>query len=152
MRLIITALHLFFVVIAFGQSKTQVDSLTFCFNKYKVPTGCIAESEYQVHCDNYTMGWIYMNDQMLQIMPEQFITQMSGQMKNFKKEPIVCYLLDKEVKGYKVSFKTDKGIGHQLIAFGVANGQPVIVQLSLDKEPKTNDDIPEFPRQIIRLK
>ena len=92
-----------------------------------------------------------MNDQMLQVMPDQFVNQMAGQMKKFKKEPITCYLLDKEVKGYKISFKKDKVIGYQLIAYGVANGQPVLVQLSLDKEPKTNDDIPIFPRQIIRL-
>lgn len=151
MRQILIALFLFFSAASFGQTTKQVDTLTFCFNKYKVPTGCTAQSEYQVECDNYTMGWLYMNDQMLQYMPDQFINQMAGQMKKFTKEPITCYLLDKEVKGYKVSFKKDKGIGYQLIAYGIANGQPVLVQLSLDKEPKTNDDIPEFPQQIIRL-
>ena len=92
-----------------------------------------------------------MNEQMLQSMPDQFVNQMSGQMKKFKKEPITCYMLDKEVKGYKIIFKKDNGTGYQLIAYGVANGQPVLVQLSLNNEPKTNDDIPEFPRQIIRL-
>jgi hypothetical protein len=144
----------FFVLIgaiSFGQTSTKIDSLTFCFNKYKVPTGCAAESEYQIKCDNYSMVWLYMNEQMLQVMPDQFVNQMPGQLKKFKKEPITCYLLDKEVKGYKISFKTDNGTGHQLIAYGVANGQPVLVQLSLDNEPKTNDNIPDFPKQIIRL-
>lgn len=136
---------------AFGQT-SKIDSLTFCFNKYKVPTGCVAESEYQVKCDNYSMVWLYMNEQMLQYMPDQFINQLAGQMKKFKKEPVTCYLLDKEVKGYKISFKTDKGTDYQLIAYGIANGQPVLVQLSLDAEPKTNDNIPDFPKQIIRLK
>jgi len=88
---------------------------------------------------------------MLQSVPEQFISQMAGQMKKFKKEPITCYLLDNEVKGYRISFKKDNGAAYQLIAYGIANGQPVLVQLSLDSEPKSNEDIPEFPRQIIRL-
>ena len=136
---------------SFGQTSTKIDSLTFCFNRYKVPTGCSAESEYQAKCDNYSIVWLYMNDQMLQVMPDQFINQMSSQLKKFKKEPITCYLLNREVKGYKISYKGDNGLGYQLIAYGVANGQPVLVQLSLDKEPKTNEDIPEFPREIIRL-
>jgi hypothetical protein len=55
------------------------------------------------------------------------------------------------VRGYKISFKSDNGTSYQIIAYGVANGQPVLVQLSLGKEPKTNDDIPEFARQIIKL-
>jgi hypothetical protein len=151
MRQFLTALFLFFSAVSFGQTTKQVDSVTFCFNKYKVPTGCTAESEYQVKCDNYSIVWLYMNEQMLQTMPDQFVNQMAGQMKKFNKEHITCYLLDKEVKGYKISFKKDNGTGYQLIAYGVANGQPVLVQLSLDDEPKTNDNIPEFPRQIIRL-
>ena len=151
MRQLFIASFILFGTTSFGQTSTKIDSLTFCFRKYKVPTGCTAESEYQVKCDNYSISWLYMNDQMLQLMPDQFVNQMAGQMKKFKKEPIICYLLDKEVKGYKISFRRDKGIGYQLIAYGVANGQPVLVQLSVDDEPKTNDDIPSFPKQIIRL-
>ena len=37
------------------------------------------------------------------------------------------------------------------MAYGYANEQLVLVQLSLDREPKTDEDIPAFPRQIIRL-
>ena len=151
MKQLLLALFTLLVTTSFGQSSTQIDSLTFCFNKYKVPTGCTAESEYQVKCDSYSITWLYMNEQMLQFMPDQFINQMAGQMKNFRKEPISCFLLDKEVKGYKISFKKDKGTGYQLVAYGVANGQPVLVQLALDNEPRTNEDLPDFPRQIIRL-
>ena len=151
MRKFLTALFFVSSAASFGQTTNQVDSLTFCFNKYKVPAGCLAESEYQVKCDNYSIVWLYMNEQMLQSMPDQFVSQLSGQMKKFKKESIICYLLDKEVKGYKISFKNDNGTAYQLIAYGDVNGQPVLVQLSLNNEPKTNQDIPDFPRQIIRL-
>lgn len=150
-RILALVVGLLLTTASFGQTSSKVDSLTFCFNKYKVPTGCIAKSEYQIKCDNYSMVWLYLDEQMLQYMPDQFINQLEGQTKKFKKESITCYLLDKEVKGYKISFKNGKGTGHQLIAYGTANGQPVLVQLSLGVEPKTNDNIPEFPGQIIRL-
>jgi hypothetical protein len=151
MKQLLTLLFILSGAIAVAQTSNKIDTVSFCYIKYKVPTGCTAESKYQVKCDDYSMTWLYMTPQMLQSMPDQVVNQMAAQMKKFKKEAITCYLLDKEVKGYKISFKNDKGTAYQLIAYGFANEQPVLVQLSLDKEPKTNDDIPEFPRQIISL-
>jgi hypothetical protein len=142
---------LFTVSSSFAQTPGSGDEISFCFIKYKIPAGCKATSEYQVKCDNYSMTWIYLTPQTFQTMPDQVIKQMAGQMKKFKKEPVTCYLLGNPVKGYKISFKTDQGTGHQLMAWGLANEQLVLVQLSLDREPKTDDDIPAFPGQMIRL-
>jgi hypothetical protein len=142
---------LFITASSFGQVPDKSDTISFCFIKYKIPPGCKAASEYQVKCDDYSMTWIYLTPQTIQTTPDQMIKQMAGQMKKFKKEAITCYLLDKQVKGYKISFKTEQGTGHRLMAYGFANEQLVLVQLSLDKEPKTNEDIPAFPRQMIRL-
>ncbi len=142
---------LFITANAFAQNSGKGDTISFCFIKYKIPAGCKASSEYQVTCNDYSMTWIYLTPQTFQTMPDQIINQMAGQMKKFKKEPVTCYLLDNQVKGYKISFKTDQGTSHQLMAYGLANEQLVLVQLSLDKEPKTDEDIPAFPRQMIRL-
>jgi hypothetical protein len=142
---------LFIVTTSFAQTPGNGDTVNFCFIKFKIPAGCKATSEYQVKCDNYSMTWIYLTPQTFQTMPDQVINQMAGQMKKFKKEPVTCYLLGNPVKGYKISFKTDQGTGHQLMAWGLANEQLVLVQLSLDREPKTDDDIPAFPGQMIRL-
>ena len=136
---------------SFAQTPGKGDTISFCFIKYKIPVGCTASSEYQVKCDDYSMTWIYLTPQSFQTMPDQIIDQMAGQMKKFKKEPVTCYLLGNPVKGYKISFKTDQGTGHQLMAYGVANEQLVLVQLTLDKEPRTDEDIPAFPGQMIRL-
>jgi hypothetical protein len=151
MKQLFSALLFLFSTAAFAQTVQQVDAVTFCSNKYEVPAGCTAESEYQVKCDNYSMIWIHMEKPMLRSMPDQIVNQMATQLKKFKKEKIVCYLLDKEVKGYRASFKTDSGTSYLLIAYGMVNEQPVFVKLSLDKEPGTNEDIPEFARQIIKL-
>jgi len=88
---------------------------------------------------------------MLKTMPDQFVSQVAARMKKFKKEAITLYLLNEEVEGYKISYKSDGKLDYQIIAYGVANGQPVLVQLLLDREPETNNDIPEFARQLIKL-
>ncbi len=151
MNKILTSLFLLFTTTLFAQNK--VDVLNFCSNKFQVPVGCKAESEYQIECDNYSMVWLYMNEDMLKGgLPEQFIDQMKEQVKQFKKEPIVAFVLGKEFKAYKISLKDEKNTSrYQLVAYGIANGQPVLVQLSLISEPKSNADIPEFPKQIIKL-
>ncbi len=151
MKQFLVPLFLFAAVSSFAQAPGKGDTISFCFIKYKIPAGCSAASEYQVKCDDFSMTWIYLTPQSLQTTPDQFISQIAGQTKKFKKEPVTCYLLGNQVKGYAISFKTDQGTGHQLIAYGIANEQPVLVQLSLDKEPKTNEDIPAFPRQMIGL-
>jgi hypothetical protein len=151
MKQILIFFFLFIVTSSFAQTPVNGDMISFCFIKYKIPAGCKAASEYQVKCDDYSMTWIYLTPQTFQTMPDQIINHMAGQMKKFKKEPVTCYLLGNQVKGYKISFKTEQGTGHQLIAYGFANEQLVLVQLSLDQEPKTDEDIPVFPRQMIRL-
>jgi|SRR5579863_2634121 len=142
---------IFIVTSSFAQTPGNGDTVNFCFMKYKIPAGCKAPSEYQVKCDDYSISWIYLTPQTFQTMPGKVLNQMAVQMKKFKKEPVTCYLLGNEVKGYKISFKTDQGTSHQLMAYGYANEQLVLVQLSLDHEPKTDDDIPAFAKQMIRL-
>jgi hypothetical protein len=136
-----------------GQAKKEVTQLSFASKEFKVPEGCKAQSQYQVQCTDYTMLWLYMNDEMLKTMPDQAVNQLSSQLKDFKKKAITAYLLGEEVKAYKISFKNENTgkTGYQIVAYGVTNGQPVLVQLSLNKEPKADDDLPEFPKQIIRL-
>jgi hypothetical protein len=136
---------------SYAQMAEKGDTINFCFIKYKIPAGCKAVSEYQVKCDDYSMSWIYLTPQNFQSTPDQIISQLSAQTKKFKKEPVTCYLLNNQVKGYRLSFKTDQGISHQLMAWGLANEQLVLVQLSLNKEPQTDGDIPSFPGQIIRF-
>jgi len=93
-----------------------------------------------------------MNDEMFRgNLPEQFISQIETGLKDVKKVPLKVYILKKPAKGYEISFKTDDGIRYRILAYAVVNNQPVLIQLSLNNEPKTNEDIPDFPRQIMSL-
>jgi hypothetical protein len=151
MKTFFTILIYFIAFHASGQYAPGPDSVSFCGLKYKTPEGCKAQSMYQVECNNFSMQWIYMNEAMLDTVPQKLVSQLESQMKRFKKESINLLLLGKEVKGYKVNYPLKEGYTYQLIAYGIVNGQPVIVQLTLGKNPVTNEDIPLFPRQILRL-
>jgi hypothetical protein len=147
-------LILFLLVIAgsaFGQETKQTDTLSFCGKTFKIPDGCKAESAYQLECDTFSIQWLYMNDAMLKTMPDRVVAQLEEQMKDFKKEPFTPYLSGTKVMGYKVSYKVNSNPVYQIIAYGVVNSQPVLLQLTQKNEPKTNASIPEFARQIVRL-
>ena len=154
MKYILTILLLIGAVSANGQTTKQVDSLNFVSKEFNVPKGCKAPSAYQVQCHDFTMVWFYTTEEMLKMAPEQAVIHLSEQLKDFKKTSIPVYLLGEEVKGYILSFNNEatKKSGYQIVAYGIAAGQPVLVQLALDKEPKTDADLPDFPKQIIRLK
>lgn len=134
-----------------GQT-SNIDSVEFCSKKFKVPDDCSTQSKYQVSCDGSFMFWIYMNEQMLGYLPDQFINGMTREMKDFKKEPIVIYLLGKQAKGFKLTYKVEDKLAYQLVSYGVINGQPVLVQLSLyHQEPRHNVDLPQYARKIMSL-
>ena len=156
MRQFFVSFLLFFSVSTFGQ--TSNDSIAFCSRNFKVPTSCTTE-ENKVKCDSCEIDWTYMSDvkakgasddQKLKGMENSFI-QMGGMLEKFKKKRITCYLLNTEVKGYKASYKSATNMTYEIYASGVVNGQAVSVTFLLNKEPITNDDIPEFARQIIKL-
>lgn len=50
------------------------------------------------------MAWIYRVSKCFKTMPEQFVDQMTQQMKDLKKESVNCYILGKVSKGYRLSF------------------------------------------------
>ena len=158
MRQFLIGFLFFFSATTYGQATTQNDSITFCSHNFKIPTGCTTEKN-KIKCANYEMDWTYMADvklngvsdkEKLKGMENSFI-ELGNMLEKFKKKRITCYLLDKEVKGFKVNYKNTRGTIYQIYASGVINGQAVSVTLALNKEADTNEDIPEFPRQIIKL-
>ncbi len=144
---------LFFMNPLFAQKEKLLDSVSFCHIKYAVPSGCMAEHEYMVRCNDYTMTWLYMTEEMMSTMPDNAIKQLQKKMLDFKKEPIACNILGTTSRGYRVSYRKDKGgTVYQVICYGIVNNQPVLIQLYLDNERKTNSDFPPFPQQIISIK
>lgn len=136
-----------------AQTPKSVDELSLASRSFKTPSGCTAQSAYQLQCSDYSMVLLYMKTDMLKTMPEQAIDQLATQLKDFKKKEISVFLLGEKVKGYKITFKDRKSgnKAYQIVAYGVANQQPLLFQLSVEKDPTKNEELPDFVRQIVKL-
>ena len=154
MRQFLTGLLFFFSTISYAQTALQNDSITFCSYKFKLAEGCTTEKN-SIKCESYEMGWEYMDERNLKGVSdkeklnfsEKSFIQFCTSFGNYKKKRITCYLLDTKVKGYKFINATQSII----YASGFVNGRAVTMHLFLKNEANTNDDLPEFPRQIIKF-
>ena len=158
MRQSLTVFLFIFSATTYAQVGTQNDSISFCSYNFKVPDGCTSEKN-SIKCDNFEMTWSYMDEvnlkgvsdkQKLKISESSFM-EFCNMLGKFKRKRITCYVLDTKVKGYKVTYTNMTGANCIIYASGVINGRAVTTMLILKKEVNTNDDIPEFPRQIIKL-
>lgn len=148
MKTLITISALFFATLSFGQ--TIPDTVTIASYKLSIPAACKVQGENKIHCDNYTVAWTYGDEQKVKGLQDAFL-EMGAMLDKFKKKRLELYLFDTKVKGYKVSYKNTTGTTYQLSASGIVSGEPVWVLVDLDKDPNTNEDIPQFVRQIIRF-
>lgn len=130
----------------------ETKEVVYCGETFHVPENCSANSKSEVNCSDFIIQWRYMNSQMLRSMPDQFVRQLEGKLRKAKKEPVSFTSLGEQLSGYKISYKNKRDINYKLVAHGAVNGQPVMVIVSLQNNPRTNEALPEFVRKILELK
>ncbi len=133
-----------------AQSGQQAKTVNFCFRQMTLPAECTVESEYQIKTDEGSLSWIYVEDDNMIFAVNGLIKKLETHPE-FTKERIICYLLGHRVNAYRVAFKNGGEQCYQIIAFGIVNNQPVLVQLGLKKQPLANGDIPTFAIPFIRF-
>jgi hypothetical protein len=138
-------------LLAVGQAATPVNTVNFCGVDLTAPTTCTSESKYQVNCQGYQLTWMYLDYKMMQDFPEQFVRQIEKKHKHTERQLLECFIMDQPAKGYRLSYPTESGMAYELIAFGIAKGQPVMLQLTMETDPDKTAQLPELPRQILRL-
>jgi hypothetical protein len=180
MRHFFTAIFILFFSTAFGQvakidssfafttnsmQVSRIDSFVFASRTYAIPRDCDKKDQSnccsylsnpgQVGCNNGTsLGWYFMPTlNIAKENVESIASQWEKQMKTFSKKKIICYLLDKEVEGFNISYSTKDGNkGSLIITSGVVDGKAVVLELGSQKELKKNNDIQPVFRQILKLK
>ena len=159
MQKFLTGFLLIFPAITFAQLTTHNDSITFCSKNFKVPDG-YSTKKNSIKCGNFEMTWSYMDEinakglsdkQKLQHSEDSFMKFCDMMLKKFKRKRITCYLLDNKVKGYKVTYTNQSGDNGIIYASGFINGRALTTMLTFNGEVNTNEDLPAFPRQIIKL-
>lgn len=130
----------------------ETPALDFCGQNYPITSGCTLQSKYQLQCADYQLTWMYLDYGMLKTFPEQFVRQIEKQHKGAERQPLDCFILQKPAKGFLVTYpKPAGGMAYELIAYGVANQQPVMLQLTLENTPEKTADLPAVPRQLVQL-
>jgi hypothetical protein len=137
--------------LAYGQAATPVNTINFCGTDFSAPTTCTPESKYQVRCQGYELTWMYLDYKMLTDFPEQFVKQIEKKHKHTERQPLECMIMGQPAKGFRLSYPTDSGMAYELVAYGISQGQPVMLDLTMETDPEKTADLPELPRQIIRL-
>ena len=130
----------------------QVQSLHFCGERIPVPAGCQADSDYELLCDDFSIQWMYLEEDMLTFVPQQYVNQLDDRLKKFRKRNVKLVSLGKEIDGYLISHKDEKVIKCKIIGYGIVNQQPVLIHLSLKNEPRDNEALPHQARQFIELR
>ncbi len=189
---LIIIFHLAIVNICFGQiSKKKVpifvpvcevsklEYVSFCGVKFKVPREktsipkyncCQGDSSYNsnsLRCDNGgLLTWTYyptIEIAKSTVDKDIKLLYLNKGVFEIEKEPIICYLLDKKINGYRLKLRlkavTSQGSGkqfkttmiqHLIIVSAVVRGQPVLIEL-MHSKLNNNNDIVKPIRQIIHF-
>ncbi|MDX5348291.1 MAG: hypothetical protein LPK19_13725 [Hymenobacteraceae bacterium] len=153
---------------AVGEAKNQTGKAeTFQFGNrtYQVPKSCGTKEAFnccsysknpdQLGCKNGTaLIWYYIPTLKLAAENvETTVYEMEQNMPYVRKEPVTCYLIDKEVKGYAVSYQSQDGHkGYRILVAGTVDGKAVMVILNSRQKILKNEQLQPVIRQIVRLK
>lgn len=137
---------------AFAQDKKIFGTkLILAGQEFRIPTGCVAESSFEVRCDDYDMAWLEVNEVLMDAMPEQFIKRASEE-KDFKKTKVKCTLTGEAAKGWLMTYTNAEGIATtEIVANGTVRGTPLLFNLKVLKVVKTNADLPELVGKIFQI-
>jgi len=138
---------------SYGQSKKQIDSLNYAHMKIAVPENCEAKSEYELlDCDGVSIQWIYLNDEMLKTVPNQFIGQFTNQKTTKKQTEIKVKSFGSELIGYKFKMKNTDGISYRIIVYGTVNDQPLLLNIGTKSDINKTADLNDFLKKLIEIK
>ena len=126
-----------------AQTTAVPDSVTFFGIKVKTPVNCSCTTvaNWQVICTDFAIS-------CQPLLPEEFARVKKETLQQLKHpKTIHLKIVGQTTAAYKVKF--DPGIA--ISAIGTFNGHQALIFIWFRTEPKTQQDLPEFMRQIISL-
>lgn len=130
-----------FSCLSFGQSTSKVDLIEFCGKRFVAPSDCETIGN-MIKCIDYVFFWIYEPVADLPRHQEELLAQIK------KPKKINVSVINSDLVGYQSKLDTYDC----LLIIRKVNGQGVIINLFLNKEIKTTDDLPKCIRQFITIK
>lgn len=126
--------------LSYGQSASS-DSSEFCGKYFKAPVNCQTIGN-MIKCDNYVFTWTY---EPLADMPRHQ-QELLGQINNPKKINVSVMNTD------QIAYMSKMDMYDCMLIFADVNGRGVIINLWVNKEINTTNDLPESVNQFITIK
>ncbi|NVO85275.1 hypothetical protein [Hymenobacter terrestris] len=137
-----------------GRAQAAAGSqLNFCGVNLPLENGYTAVSSSEVTGPAYQLAWVYLDYREMRTYPPEHVRVAKKKQKNVEVTPFTCTLLDgPPAQGTRLAYATETGgMAYQYIVFGIAKGQPVLIDLTLPLDPEKTADLPALVQQFMRL-
>lgn len=117
----------------------------------EIPANYKANSEFEIENDKFSAQWLYLSKEMFeQQVQNQIIKQFEEQTQ--AKEISVMNFTSNGVmfKGKKYKLK-NTDLKFKVLASGIINNQPLVLNLSFKNEPKSNADLDQLMQNFIKI-
>lgn len=127
--------------------------LNFCGLNLPVESGYTAVSSTEVNGPAYQLAWMYLDYNVMRTYPPEHVRLAKKKRKKVEVTPFTCSLLDGlPTQGTRLAYATEEGgMAYQYIVFGIAKGQPVLIDLTMPLDPEKTTDLPDLVQQFMRL-
>jgi hypothetical protein len=147
MKNIITLLLLIISLNLFAQTN-KIKNVDFFGKSIQVTDECEQVMQGMLKCDSFILYWISQPLDDFERHKDEFMAQMDER----EVEIIECYILDKKVDAYKGNMEElGTGSGYLLNICSKINNQVAFITMWLKTNPQTNDELPNFIKQILKF-
>lgn len=142
---------LFISLYSFGQ-KEGFKKIQYAKTEIDVPLDYFAKDEFSIENENFSAQWLYLNKEMVeQGIDSQISKQFEDQMK-FSKATNIKFMSNKEVFiGKKYELKNNKKLKWKVIASGVVDDQPLILNMGFKNDPEFSTSSDELMQKFIQI-
>ena len=131
-------------------SSAQTKKITYADIPIDIPAGYKADSETSISGDNFTMQWTGISEIMYEKnVHKQMIRQTEMQMHGKFISGVVFFSHGSKMSGRLYQVKSDTPIKYKILAYGIVNKKPVILNMGFAKQPIQNSDLDDFMRMFI---
>lgn len=131
--------------------RSSASYLTFLDEKIKVPSNCIAESPFELACEDVQMSWIYYPPKDL---PDFIATNWLKVKERYPtafKHPVEVTLYGKKAIAQKIIIRGKDQTIFQIWAYATFEEKGVFFQLVTAEDPVDTKAIPKIARKLIQI-
>jgi hypothetical protein len=151
MKLKITLIAFIFICLNTYSQNTIIKKVNYANIEIEVPINYKANSEFEIENDNFSAQWLYLSKEMFeQQIQNQIIKQFEDQTQA-KEISVISFKSNGVIfKGRKYKLK-DSDLKFKVLASGIINNQPLVLNLSFKNEPKSNADLDQLMQNFIKI-